>query len=185
MLNDAHDRFEAAMNRIAEFERKKERTYLTLGGLALGEIPMWLFDVGRDKLQRLDFQGNNLEELPAAIGILSHLRELDVSRNALVQLPPEIGLVSDLRVLNASDNRITAIPSEVGQEMARPASTIGARLVSDLDAGTAPEGRSNVQRLGGSGYGFRLSQRHPRRFSTSATGWFRSRGGAPQPNAQH
>jgi internalin A len=115
MSTDAHERFETAVNRIDEFKRRGERTYLTLNGLALGEIPMWLFEVGRDRLQRLDLRGNNLGELPAAIGSLSHLRELDVSRNALVKLPPEIGLLSNLRVLNASDNRIVSIPTEVGQ----------------------------------------------------------------------
>ena len=57
--------------------------------------------------------GCNLNELPAAIGLLKNLQELRLDCNGLTELPPEVGQLKNLRVLKLSKNHLSELPPEI------------------------------------------------------------------------
>lgn len=59
--------------------------------------------------------GNELAELPAAIGILTALRDLDLGRNHLHTVPPQLGDLTELLTLNLMCNKLSSLPPEIGQ----------------------------------------------------------------------
>lgn len=61
-------------------------------------------------LQTLLLYGNQLEQLPAALGSLDKLKVLDVSRNRLRSLPSEIAELTQLATVNFSGNELDSFP---------------------------------------------------------------------------
>jgi GTPase SAR1 family protein len=61
----------------------------------------------------LNLAFENISQLPAAIGRLSHLEELSLNGNQLSSLPREIGQLTKLRKLSLVENRLTFLPAEI------------------------------------------------------------------------
>ena len=55
-------------------------------------------------LQMLYLRNNQLNELPAELGLLTNLQEFDLRNNHLRQLPLQLGQLSNLQNLDVSDN---------------------------------------------------------------------------------
>jgi Leucine-rich repeat (LRR) protein len=64
-------------------------------------------------LTRLNLSGNQLTELPSAIGELTGLNNLDLSRNQLTELPFAIREVTSLSNLDISYNQLTKLPVSI------------------------------------------------------------------------
>ena len=61
----------------------------------------------------LELKNNQLAELPAEIGELTHLRSLDLENNKLQELPNELSQLKSLQALKLENNRFTLWPSLV------------------------------------------------------------------------
>jgi internalin A len=61
----------------------------------------------------LDISALGLDEIPASLGRLSHLRRLDVSGNKLTKMPDELGNLTQLRSLNLSGNNLVSLPESL------------------------------------------------------------------------
>ncbi|KAF0699781.1 Aste57867_9662 [Aphanomyces stellatus] len=66
-----------------------------------------------DRLLILIVEGNQLVELPPALGNLTLLRVLNVASNKLTAIPEDIGQCAQLLELNAEHNFIKAIPKGI------------------------------------------------------------------------
>ena len=69
-------------------------------------------------MQSLDIEGNQITELPKAIGQLKQLRSLVLGElwgNQLSALPEEIGKLAQLRSLKVSKNQLSVLPEEIGE----------------------------------------------------------------------
>lgn len=91
---------------------RQEWMSLDFGGQGLKIISAALFDY--DFLDKLYFNNNKLSYLPPAIGRLRNLSHLDLSQNSLQELPPEMGMLVNLKSLLVFDNHLETIPEEMG-----------------------------------------------------------------------
>lgn len=66
-------------------------------------------------LERLDLQGNHLQELPSGICELVSLSDLVLADNALERLPESIGSLGSLKVLRLERNKLTSLPASIGK----------------------------------------------------------------------
>ncbi len=62
----------------------------------------------------LDLSGQDMEELPEEIGLLTWLEKLDLESAGLKSLPKGIGRLVNLKELNLLDNNLVVLPSEFG-----------------------------------------------------------------------
>jgi len=90
---------------------------LDLSGNELRELPAAIGKLVRLRsLKLVSFpSGSQLSQLPAEISQLSNLIELDLRNNNLSQLPAEIGQLSNLVELNLRNNRLSQLPAEISQ----------------------------------------------------------------------
>jgi len=63
----------------------------------------------------LDLSHNNLNFLPADIGLLQNLQNLAVTANRIEALPPELFQCRKLRALHLGNNVLQSLPSRVGE----------------------------------------------------------------------
>jgi internalin A len=86
---------------------------LDLSRLQLRELPaqVGLFT----HLQRLDLSGNQLRELPTQLGQLTSLQELYLNNNLLYELPPQLGRLIHLQELRVNNNQLQELPPQIGQ----------------------------------------------------------------------
>ena len=68
---------------------------------------------GLTSLKQLDFQYNDLLELPYDIGKLKNLEDLNIYKNNLRSLPESIGGLGKLSSLSMSENEIAALPKSM------------------------------------------------------------------------
>ena len=81
-----------------------------------GSLNLWeYFLVSGCALKKLQFSGNKITELPAAIGNLVELRHFNMSNNQIASIPESISRLTRLRVCDLSDNPFTSLPEAFGQ----------------------------------------------------------------------
>lgn len=77
---------------------------------------MWLsivFIYSLSSLERFSIADNQLEEIPAELGLVSKLMEMNVARNKLSGIPQELCKLTRLRKLSLARNSLRELP-EVG-----------------------------------------------------------------------
>ncbi|XP_063799649.1 leucine-rich repeat-containing protein 47 [Pseudophryne corroboree] len=102
---------------IERAEREKRRELVLQAAderllLCGGQLPDSLTSL--TLLNYLEVSGcAELREVPAGLGLLSHLQSLILCRNALHSLPPGLGQLRGLRVLDVSGNQLEELPAEL------------------------------------------------------------------------
>ena len=66
-----------------------------------------------DKLNRLDLQENQIQNLPPGIGLMDNLKELNLSNNRLELFPVELCELDPLEKLDLSHNQIEQVPEDI------------------------------------------------------------------------
>ena len=69
----------------------------------------------QDNLIRLDLSRSQLRELPAQVGLFSHLQRLDLRENQLRELPIELGQLTNLQELYLNNNLLYELSPQLGQ----------------------------------------------------------------------
>src|SRR5437762_3528963 len=64
----------------------------------------------KSKATELDLSGEELSQLPEALGQLSQLQQLYLHSNQLTAVPEGLGQLSQLQVLRLDGNQLTAVP---------------------------------------------------------------------------
>lgn len=59
--------------------------------------------------------GNQIQQLPAAVSQLKALKTLNLSGNHLAEFPPGLGALRQLDLLDLSRNKIQSVPPEVSE----------------------------------------------------------------------
>lgn len=72
-------------------------------------------DFGRacSNVRELTLAQNNLENLPASVGLLRRCTSLDLNQNRLTELPVELGAMAALASLTMDGNRLAVLPADV------------------------------------------------------------------------
>ena len=68
-----------------------------------------------EDVTELNLSGEERENLPSEIGLLTNLTELILCENNLTALPSEIGQLTKLTNLDLRQNSLRSLPSEIGQ----------------------------------------------------------------------
>ena len=86
---------------------------LSLTGMALTELPMWLKSHSAMVLS-LDLSHNHFSVFPLVVTSLRQTQVLSINHNLLRTLPSEIGFLNRLEFLHADHNKLISLPSEIG-----------------------------------------------------------------------
>ncbi|MBP9616470.1 DUF1566 domain-containing protein [Aliarcobacter cryaerophilus] len=81
-------------------------------------IPDHKIPRNKDKLlslRFLDFNRQQISEIPSEVGNLSNLKEINFGHNYLTKLPKEIAQLRNLEKLSVSNNKLTSLPKEIAQ----------------------------------------------------------------------
>lgn len=72
-----------------------------------------VFIYSLSNLERFSIADNQLEEIPAELGLVSKLAEMNLARNKLSEIPQELYRLTRLRKLSLARNGLRQLP-EVG-----------------------------------------------------------------------
>ncbi|KAI5674956.1 hypothetical protein M9H77_05906 [Catharanthus roseus] len=113
VLDFGHNLIKECPARIAQLTGLK---HLVLDGNDISdETISWEALASLKYLSILSLNQNHLQTLPsAALGAMTSLKKLKVGNNELQCLPAEIGLLSKLEVLKANNNRLHVVPESIG-----------------------------------------------------------------------
>eukprot|EP00756_Hemistasia_phaeocysticola_P006603 Hpha_TRINITY_DN13916_c1_g1::TRINITY_DN13916_c1_g1_i1::g.35897::m.35897 len=93
---------------------QNEKPDVNLGEMRLSVVPDSLFSTCAHVVA-LDLIGNNLTELPEAIGTLSCLERLSLKSNKIAVLPDALGNCSALTHLYADQNELVGVPASLSK----------------------------------------------------------------------
>ena len=93
--------------------KKAQIIELDLRSMHLKHLPDEIFD-GFTNLKYLNFDDNQLTELPNSIGNLTNLAYLSLNHNQLTELPDSIGNLTSLKTLWLHNNQLTELPEWIG-----------------------------------------------------------------------
>eukprot|EP01114_Cavostelium_apophysatum_P023321 TRINITY_DN8743_c0_g1_i4.p1 TRINITY_DN8743_c0_g1~~TRINITY_DN8743_c0_g1_i4.p1 ORF type:complete len:2119 (-),score=526.12 TRINITY_DN8743_c0_g1_i4:35-6391(-) len=88
-------------------------TELNLFGNPMAPPLRRVYQAFGSRTKELDLSGQNIQELPAEIGILKSLLQLKLSNNKLKYLPPQIGDLKGLIKLDISGNPLVELPPQL------------------------------------------------------------------------
>eukprot|EP00038_Savillea_parva_P006499 m.164170 g.164170 ORF g.164170 m.164170 type:complete len:1061 (-) comp12391_c0_seq1:129-3311(-) len=105
---------------------------LTIAREGLTVFPAEVFD---GEYESIDLQGNEITEIPRAIGdglLRTVLTSLNMSSNRLTSLPSELCEVRTLRQLNVARNEITELPMNLGNLFSLQQLNVSANKIAEL-----------------------------------------------------
>ena len=120
---------------------KRRLTHIELDDCGIsGALPDEI--AGFDHLQVLALDGNQITEVPAAIGALASMEQCYLSNNLLETVPPELGDCVSLETLWLNGNQLKKIPKEIGNLVA-----LETLDLSDNQLETLPKELANLDLL--------------------------------------
>ena len=120
---------------------KRRLTHIELDDCGIsGALPDEI--AGFDHLQVLALDGNEITEVPAAIGALASMEQCYLSNNLLETVPPELGDCVSLETLWLNGNQLKKIPKEIGNLVA-----LETLDLSDNQLETLPKELANLDLL--------------------------------------
>ncbi|ELR98362.1 COR domain-containing protein [Gloeocapsa sp. PCC 73106] len=103
---------EEVLQAIAQAKQTRSVDF-TINGEQLTELPPAIGEL--TQITKLNLKDNKLTALPSEIGKLTKLKRLYLSHNKLTVIPPEIAQLQELKIIYAGNNKLTAIPPEIAQ----------------------------------------------------------------------